>query len=272
MIELSAAQIGDLTELTGICARLSTEIVVIGAVAYATFIEDTDRHTKDIDVAVALDLDDFREMQKMLEEKRWTQQREREHRWYGPRGGIVDILPAGHNIRAEQEIIWPESQMRMSVVGFDHVFSKAEWQQVAPGLHMKVIPLSVLTLLKMVSYLDRPAERERDLRDFGELLRRYESNNDERRFSDQIIERQIDYDNAGAFLLGMDLSVICSETERSVVERFIAEINNGASKAYAFLERSRAGLFDDDHHNRQQQLKSQILAFTQGFRYGRDRK
>jgi predicted nucleotidyltransferase len=272
MIELSAAQTRDLIGLSEICARLSTEVVVIGAVAYATFIEDSHRHTNDIDVAVALDLDDFREMQKMLEERHWTQRKEREHRWYGPHGGIVDILPAGPRIRAEQQIIWPISQMRMSVVGFDHVFSKAQWHQVAPGLRIKVVPLPVLTFLKMVSYLDRPGERERDLRDLGELLRRYESENDERRFSDEIIERQIDYGSAGAFLLGMDLSGLCSEMERSVVERFMAEINDKDGKAYGFLERSRAGLWDDDREDRRQQLNSQILAFMQGFQSGRERK
>lgn len=272
MIELSPAQVNDLVELAEVCARLSSEVVIIGAVAYATFLEDTDRHTGDVDVAVALDLDDFRQMRTMLAEKGWAQHSQREHRWNGPRGGIVDIIPAGPGIRAEGQITWPESQMRMSVVGFDHVFDKAQWREVAPGLNMKVVPLSVLTLLKIVSYLDRPAERERDIRDFGVLLKRYELENDERRFSDEIIEGQIDYDSAGAFLLGIDLGVLCSETERAVVERFIAEIQEATTQAYGFLRRASIGFLDDDRDSREEQLKSQLAAFARGFGYGCERK
>jgi hypothetical protein len=66
MIELSPAQIEDLTELVAICQDLSTDVVIIGAVAYNVFIEDVDRHTGDVDVAVALDLDDFVKMQDAL--------------------------------------------------------------------------------------------------------------------------------------------------------------------------------------------------------------
>jgi predicted nucleotidyltransferase len=72
----------------------------------------------------------------------------------------------------------------------------------------------------------RPTERERDIRDIGELLKRYELENDERRFTDEIIQRQIAYDSAGAFLLGIDVGRICSNTEQHVTEVFVAELND----------------------------------------------
>lgn len=268
MIELSPAQISDLIDLAAVCSQLQTEIVIIGAVAYGAFIDDVDRHTGDVDVAVALDLDDFAKMQTLLKERGWKQREHREHRWFGAHGGIVDIMPAGPGIRLQQHVIWPDSQMRMSVVGFDHVFSKAEELEVRPGLRMKVIPVPVLTLLKIVSYLDRPAERERDIRDIGELLKRYEAEADERRFSDEIIERQVAYDSAGAFLLGMDLGSICSATEQTVVEAFVNQLGDETSRAYAFLKRSRMGLFAEEEDAREKELKSQIVSFLQGFRHG----
>jgi hypothetical protein len=88
----------------------------------------------------------------------------------------------------------------------------------------------------------------------GELLKRYECDNDERRFSDEIVESQIDYDSAGAFLVGIDLGAMCSESERAVVEKSIVEINDNASQAYRFLMRARIDFLDDDQDSREEQL------------------
>jgi predicted nucleotidyltransferase len=267
MIELSPAQIEDLTELVAICQDLSTDVVIIGAVAYNVFIEDVDRHTGDVDVAVALDLDDFVKMQNALKARGWMQRAQREHRWYGPTGAVVDIMPAGPRIRAQGHLVWPESQMQMSVVGFDHVFSKSEERDIAPGLRMKVIPIPVLTLLKIVSYLDRPAERERDVRDLGELFDRYELDNDERRFSDEVIEAEITFESSGAFLLGSDLGKICTQSEKVVVNGFIAVLKDETSRAHGVLRRARIGFFEDNE-NGERDLKVQIAAFADGFDRG----
>jgi|SRR5215467_463865 len=267
MIELSPAQIEDLTELVAICQELRTDVVIIGAVAYNVFIEDVDRHTGDVDVAVALDLEDFVEMQDTLKARGWTQRPQREHRWYGPRGAVVDITPAGPRIRAQGHLVWPESQMQMSVVGFDHVFSKSEERDIAPGLRMKVIPVPVLSLLKIVSYLDRPVARERDVRDLGELFDRYELDNDERRFSDEVIEAEITFESSGAFLLGFDLGKICTQSEKQVVNGFVAELKAETSRAYGFLRRARIGFFEDNE-NGERDLKAQIAAFANGFDRG----
>lgn len=50
----------------------------------------------------------------------------------------------------------------MSLVGFDHVFRDAVERELAPGVAGKVVPLVVPTLLKIVSYLDQPAVRQKD--------------------------------------------------------------------------------------------------------------
>jgi hypothetical protein len=43
----------------------------------------------------------------------------------------------------------------------------------APGLVAKVVPLVVLTLLKIVSYLDQPAVRQKDLDDIAAIVEVY---------------------------------------------------------------------------------------------------
>lgn len=128
---------------------------------------------------------------------------------------------------------------------------------------MKVIPIPVLTLLKIVSSLDRPTERERDIRDVGELFNRYESDSYDRLFSDHVVAAGISFDCAGAFLLGLDLGRICSSGEQQVVAGFVDELRNEGSRAYAFLRRTRVGFFGDGDY-RERDLRAQITAFAEG--------
>ena len=58
----------------------------------------------------------------------------------------MDNMPARPRIRAQGHLVWPESQIQMSVVGF----SKSVLREIAPGLRIKVIAVPVLTLLKIV--------------------------------------------------------------------------------------------------------------------------
>jgi predicted nucleotidyltransferase len=56
-------------------------------------------------------------------------------------------------------VTWLKAQMRMSVVGFEHVFAEAVEKELAPETVMKVAPLHVLALLKIVAYMDDPNGR-----------------------------------------------------------------------------------------------------------------
>lgn len=71
MVELTTEQIADLCELQQFCAELKADLVIIGAIAYQYHFPHEDRHTGDIDSAVALDLDDFAELEKRLQVGKW---------------------------------------------------------------------------------------------------------------------------------------------------------------------------------------------------------
>ena len=86
MIELVGAQIADLRELQRLCAELESETVIIGALAYQIHFPDEDRHTRDIDCAVALDLEDFEVLRQRLLMRSWNQAAHLEHRWLSPGG------------------------------------------------------------------------------------------------------------------------------------------------------------------------------------------
>jgi predicted nucleotidyltransferase len=154
MVELTTEQIADLRELQQFCAELNADLVIIGAIAYQYHFPRENRHTSDIDSAVALDLDDFAELEKRLQVGKWRRIPNREHRWRSSRGTLLDLIPAGTELRKAKQVTWPESQFTMSLVGFDHVFGDSEAVELSPELTLKIIPSIVLVLLKIVAFLE----------------------------------------------------------------------------------------------------------------------
>lgn len=144
MLELSQQQIDDLIELQRLCAEVNTEPVIIGAIAYQIHFPCEDRHTSDIDAAVALDMDDFEALSKRLAQSGWS--RIYEHRWRSKRGTFLDLIPAGKRLREARQVTWSNG-ITMSLVGFDLVFSKAQVVRLADDLALQVIPPALLMLL-----------------------------------------------------------------------------------------------------------------------------
>jgi predicted nucleotidyltransferase len=255
-MRLSKAQLAALSELNDVCRDRHTEAVIIGAVAFQAFYPNRDRHTRDIDLAVALDFEDFNSMQAELSKKGWKQEKRREHRWHSPGGEVLDIIPAGVQLRQAGQITWPASQMVMSLLGFEHVF-KSAIDMPALGTDSRVVPPVVLALLKVVAFMDDPQGRVKDLLDF------YDADTD-RVFSDEVFAAELeDVDLAPAFLLGLDLKLLVSERERLLVEQFLRFISDEAKpEFFAFVRAAPAFSARDENTARKQ-----LAAFSVGFRW-----
>ncbi len=252
-----------LAEIQALCREAGVQVVIIGATAYRLWVPDKDRTTEDLDLAVAMDLDQWQQLTDRLKVGGWQQDRA-EHRWLSPRGARVDLLPAGETARREREIVWPVSQSRMSLVGFDQVFARAVRRAVGPQLEAEVVPLPVLVLLKIVSFLEKPYQRSKDLEDIARILHLYELNT-ERRHSDDVYEARevgVDYDSAGAYLLGLDLGQICNAPEEILaVQDFLAQISDEEHPTYwSLLQYSPDRLRESEDPVRQQ-----VEAFRRGF-------
>lgn len=145
----------------------------------------------------------------------------------------------------------------MSLVGFDHVFEDAVERELAQGLVGKVVPLVVLTLLKIVSYLDQPAVRQKDLDDLAAIVEDYEKDG-EKRFTDEVLDAGVDYNEAGAYLLGRDLAHLCTkDDERDAVERFLHAIPRSDE--------------DEEPNTRAARFARQSTALARGWASGRAR-
>src|ERR1700690_2222803 len=259
MPELTDNQIADLRVLQHRCAALGADLVIIGAIAYQIHFPAESRHTGDIDFAVALDLDEFAELERRLLADGWVQFANREHRWRSAQGTILDLIPSGRKLREAKQITWPISQLTMSLVGFDHVFATAEPVQLAPDFTLKVISSTALMLLKIVAFMDDPQRRAKDLDDIRGLLVQYEADSD-RIFSDVVLDAAIeDYGLAPAFLLGLDLHALCTNEEVAIVRAFLDAMDEDNPAWMSFVRARGVG----DHV--EEDARAQLDTFRQGF-------
>ena len=113
----------------------------------------------------------------------------------------------------------------MSMIGFRLAFAWNIPIMVGNARPVRVASIPVLALLKMTAYLDRPLERERDLRDLSRIWHEYEVDGDGR-FVDSILDAGVAFDEAGAFLLGRELSFRINQDERTVVELFLKKLED----------------------------------------------
>ena len=261
MIELSKSEIDDLRHLNRLCAQLKAEFAIIGAIAYKIHFPDEERHTIDIDFAVALELADFAELCARLKESGWTQTPKQEQRWRSTRGTLLDLIPAGKELRESKQVTWPKSELTMSLVGFDHVFSEAQPVEFADGLALPVIPPVVLMLLKIVAFMDNPHAREKDLSDIRALLSQYEADSD-RIFSEAVLNAGVtDYRLANAFLLGCDLRTLCTADELALVREFVSFVSNETKPAWRAFVRAAPRPTERNEDTAQEQLRT----FSAGF-------
>jgi len=261
MPELTDNQIADLRVLQSHCRALDAELVVIGAIAYQVHFPAESRHTGDIDFAVALDLDEFAELERRLLADGWVQFANREHRWRSAQGTILDLIPAGPKLREAKQITWPISQFTMSPIGFDHVFATAQPVRFAPDLTLKVISRTALMLLKIVAFMDDPQRRAKDLDDIRGLLVQYEADSD-RVFSDVVLDAALtDYGLAPAFLMGIDLRALCRDDEVIVVHAFLDAMDEDNPAWMSFVRARGIG----DHV--EEYARAQLDTFRQGFNH-----
>ena len=260
---LSNEQLEDLEQLHVVAERFDAEVAIIGAAALLCFV-DLGRFTRDIDLVVALDLEDFAAFSAELRAIGWSQEPGREHRWRGASSSLIDLMPAGPGLRAAGRIVWPESQFTMSLVGFDHVFARSVTISFAPGLRFKVAPPPVVALLKMVAYTDDPFRRRKDLDDLRWLLRHYEAGSD-RIFGDDVFAADLeDFECTNAFLLGSDVGAIATSDDDEIVNVFLRKHQVSAEELAEF---------DPDDLPQRDALRFhlQLRAFEKGFDAGRKR-
>ncbi len=216
-------------------------VVLVGASAIDRHLPLTWRKTNDLDIVAAIEIDTLQGLADPL--RGWTSTRT-EHAWLSPQGARVDIIPAGPSLLASGSLTFPRSGNTMSLIGLDLAFTHAEPLQVR-SQRIGVAPLPVLIVLKMISWLDRP-DRTHDLQDIAQILDDWLSDDDDRRYEDDVFAASLDHDAVPPFVLGRTLSTILKPPHRERVERFLARVEDEASHYHYQMRRlGPYGRFDD---------------------------
>ena len=245
---LTPDQIADLAGINQICEELGADLVVIGATSLLILMGD-------VDLIVALDFDEFERLTTRLAAIGWAPSPKLEHRWIAPRRTIIDLLPAGAELRRSGSITWPASQFKMSLAGFEHVFAHAIEVHLPGGVAIRVAPPIVTALLKIIAWVDDPYRRAKDLQDIRIVLRRYEQESD-RLFSDAVFDAELpDFEFANAFLLGLDMRALATGDDARFVAQFLGRL----------LARDEEGRFNDESEFGVKGFRGQISAFRKGF-------
>lgn len=235
--------------------------VVIGASALRCSLGLRWRVTYDLDAALAVSL--ARYPAGLDEVPGWSRHPQREQTWIGPGDVQVDVIPIGEAGDAEHSLTWPATGFEMTLTGLHLAFEQATTITIAPRLSIRVAPPEIVALLKMVSYLDRPYERERDLQDIAWVLTDFIADTDNRRFTDEILDLEIPFDEVSPYLLGKRLSSLVSARERKLVLRFIDLVKRdedpAATQARMIVNSPPSW------HRDVRELLSRVAAFEWGF-------
>jgi len=182
-----------------------TRLVVVGGLAVEHHTRMPWRTTKDIDFALGIEVEDV--PGPLDEAEDWEcDPQGNEHCRLFEGGLMVDFLPVGPNAAAKTQITWPDSGLTMTVTGFDLAFEHQTVVEIGEGVRVAVADLPVVIILKMIAYLDRPPQRQRDVQDILAILDWHREGAGDRLFDERVVELDLSAAEAAAYLVGADVS------------------------------------------------------------------
>lgn len=187
------------------------------------------RGTSDADFAVRIkDWKQFGSLKASLFARGFTPDPRIEHRLHLA-SSMVDLLPYGPEISKGGEIVWPDSQHTMVVVGFEEACSHSVESTLESGLVVKRVTIPGLTLLKIIAFADRRAaghpKFQSDAEDLVYWFKNYAAGREESRRFDLADHgvTTVEYLDAGAAVLGLDVRKLVSPGADRRVREFLEE-------------------------------------------------
>jgi len=232
--------------------------IVIGAAAIACHLDFRWRMTLDLDLSVASGLDAYAGD---LERLGWRRERGAPQRWIVPDGSIVDVLPGGPSLISEGGFTWPDGSARLTLAGFRLAFADAVLVELVPGSGVRVASLRSLLVLKISAYLDRPWERDNDLADIAHILYDFLGSDADERFSDEVVDLGMNFEDVSPFVLGKQLGGLVDEQERGLVQRFLSATEDPGDPLATLPRMARRAPAAWKDPNR---LRLRLIAFRHG--------
>lgn len=263
-----------LTMVKGIADSLNIPFFMVGASARDFILEHCygikpRRMTRDIDLGVEVaSWEQFNQLKdSLIATGKFTHDKKEQQRFHCD-SIIVDIVPFGSITDENKKISWPpEHEIFMSMFGFKEAYEHAVLVRLStePPLDIKIPTLPGLALMKIISWNDRPSERQRDADDLLFIMHKYEdAGNRERLFDEEqsmLMEEEFNTQLAGIRLLGRDMARI-SDLETLKVVTEILENETGEQSQYKLItDMIRGALM---FHERFEEILQQVEKLKQG--------
>jgi predicted nucleotidyltransferase len=231
-IDLSDAQIDALASMRDVLASIRWALIGASAIRCRMPLP---RPTADVDFAVAASGED---VFARLRAAGWVRHPKKVQTWL--RGlAAIDVVPA-----TDEDLLVGNTCLEdgaiLSIVGFDLAFTVTDPIDVRDGLAVPVPRLPVLLLLKMIAWLDRPDERQKDLEDLVFMWDHALDEDDDRRWdpSHPVGAAALDYADQSAFFAGWQLGQIAGPEHLHWAKRFVDVMRDDESAAFAQLVRA----------------------------------
>jgi predicted nucleotidyltransferase len=268
----------ELFEITSVVVgRMDLPFFVVGATARDYILElgygvRIMRATHDVDLGVQVPNWDLynRLREGLIATERFIPDKKQAQRLLYKGNFPVDIIPFGSIAHPEDRVLWPpEQEVEMSTLGFEEAsqHSIIVRMRAEPVLDINFVSLAGLAILKIVSWSDNIARRNKDAKDLLLLMSKYlDAGNDERMFdegADLLESEDFDYEVAGARLLGRDMAAILRPDTKEALLKILdretgdqsrytliaSMVEHGAEridfeKALQLLEQMKAGIIE----------------------------
>lgn len=242
--------------LSRVLSQEGRRFVLIGAMAPQIVLDFREsatsgsRETRDLDaVAEVHGWDDFSRIRERLLQEGFHQGRVA-HELSFNNEVRIDLIPFGPDLVQEGKVVWPYGDSVMTACGFEEALECARDEEIATDLILPVVTIPGLVLLKIVSYLDRPEERARDLIDILYCFEQYEKSVGQSRRFDYagigVDGKEVTFDEAGAFLLGVEVAALARPNSLSLVRRFLDNISDEYARPIAQILTEQKRLLDSE--------------------------
>lgn len=187
------------------------------------------RGTKDIDFAIMISsLKEFEHVVRMLEEKGFHKAKAPWTLYHSEYNVAIDLLPFGQ-IEEKDTLGFNERNTDLHVLGFKEVLSETEQVPIEEKI-AQIPPLHGMIILKLISWSDRPEERDNDLKDILVIIKNYNEIDWEEILSshfDALAEGDFDNVIVAARVLGRKAAEILSKS-KSLEERVLEVLRNNS--------------------------------------------
>ncbi len=162
-------------------------------------------------------------------------------------GTLVDLVPFGEVSEDGRTIDWSETGRVMTVVGMEDTARHARSVEIGQA-RFRVASLACFVGLKLIAHRERVAER--DLEDLHFVLSQYVHYSDDERVYDVLEAHAVEFDDAGARVLGRDIAEEFGEAgQREVREAVEQLLRGGDNGPLAILVPRHADDWDEEHEH-----------------------